>query len=520
MSTPTTSSRVVSVPLTGDISIDALVFGKRWANSTITYSFPNENSYWSTEPFTGYGPSNGDGEPWSYAFSALSPSNQTCFKIALQPWANVAAIQFSLIVESQHAVGDIRAAYSAIDDTADAEAWTYLPTGIAAAGDIWFNTTSKIATVEWMPGSYSFLATLHEIGHALGLAHPFDNQQFPSSLDAMSSTIMSYSAIANNQNSAFTFYPTTPMLLDLLAIQHMYGANAAYHHEDNHYYYDDSTTYHETIWDSGGADWIDYSGSHVAIIDLREGQGSFIGNPIWAIDKISKHEIPNVWIAYGAVIEHAQSGQNDDLLIGNDHDNSLVSGDGRDALVGLGGNDVMLGKEGIDTALFLESRAHYAVNKTEEGYSVFDPRGSEGHDSLISIERLEFSDIGLALDMDGHAGQVAKFLGVVFGADSIGNKEYVKTGLSLLDSGMSNETLAMAALDATGARIHDEVVMLLWHNLLGENPTQEEKQPYLQLLDSGEISVAALTIIAADNATNTNNINLVGLMQSGIEFAL
>lgn len=520
MPTPTTSSGVVSVKLTGDIRIDALMFGKRWVNSVITYSFPDNDSSWSTFNLTGYGPSSGDGEPWSAAFAPLSPSNQTYFNTALQHWANVAALQFSLVAESQSTVGDIRAAYSTVPDLADAEAWTYLPTGIAAGGDIWFNRTSNTAKVEWTLGSYSFLTAMHEIGHALGLTHPFENWLFPLSLDMMSFTIMSYSAIAGNQNSFLTFYPTTPMPLDILAIQHMYGVNKAYHHEDNHYYYDDSSTYHETIWDSGGSDWIEYGGQQAVVIDLREGQGSFIGTPVLAFDSINEYEVPNVWIAFGALIEHARGGQNDDLLIGNVHDNILIGGEGRDTLAGLEGNDYLYGEGGIDTAFYLGIRAHYGVNNTAEGFSVIDQVGVEGHDSLITIERLQFSDLGLALDMDGHAGQVAKFLGAVFGADSISNKEYVKVGLSLLDNGMSNDELALVALDATDARTHDEIVMLLWRNLFGENPTQDEKQPYLQALDSGEISIATLTVFAADTAINTSNINLVGLTQSGIEFAL
>jgi len=38
------------------------------------------------------------------------------------------------------------------------------------------------------------------------------------------------------------------------------------------------------------------------------------------------------------------------------------------------------------------------------------------------------------------------------------------------------------------------------------------------MLDSGEISTAGLTIIAADSTVNTENINLVGLAQHGIAY--
>ncbi|SDH48919.1 M10 family metallopeptidase [Nitrosomonas sp. Nm132] len=523
MPAPTTSSEVIPVNLTGNISIDALIFGKRWASSTITYSFPGNDSYWSTDPSKGYGPTNGEGEPWNLqAFMPLAASDQTYFSTALQQWVNVANVQFRLVAESQYAVGDIRVAYSEAKDMADAEAWSYLPlgTGFAAGGDIWIKSSSSSAQEPWIPGSYAFLTVMHEIGHALGLDHPFEARGFPSSMDTMSSTIMSYSALPGNQNSAFDFYPTTPMPLDILAIQHVYGANTTYHREDNRYQYDDARTYHETIWDSGGIDWIEYSGAQIAIIDLREGEGSLIGNAVLVGDSVSADLAQNIWIAYGAVIENASGGQGDDLLIGNRYNNILSGSGGHDDLIGREGDDTLSGGTGMDTAVFLGPRAHYAVSKSQGGYTVIDQTGADGQDSVAEIERLEFSDIGLALDMEGHAGQVAKFLGAVFGAESVNNKEYVSIGLSLLDNGMSNEALATVALDAAGARTHNETVMLLWRNLFGINPAQEQKRPYLQMLDSGEVSAAALTVFAADTPINTDNIHLVGLMQSGIEFAL
>ncbi|CAE6494050.1 Peptidase M10A and M12B matrixin and adamalysin [Nitrosomonas nitrosa] len=520
MPTPTTSSNVISVNWSGDIRIDALMFGQRWTNSTISYSFPNQYSFWSTDPFTGYGPENGDEEPWSSAFSPLTPSDQEAFNLALQRWSNVATIQFNPVTESQFTVGDLRAAYTFTTEMTGAEAWTYLPTGIPAGGDIWFNKESNSARVKWSEGNYSFLTAMHEIGHALGLTHPFDNRQFPASLDTMSSTIMSYSAIAGDKSSGLTFYPTTPMLLDILAIQHMYGANELYHREDNVYQFDDTRTYHETIWDGGGIDWIQYHGTQAARIDLREAEGSSIGNTVMALDSNSEHAIPNVWIAYGTVIEHAQGGQSDDLLIGNDHDNILVGGNGRDTLVGLGGRDTFHGEAGVDTVLYLGERARYAVSQSEGGYTVVDQAGSDGQDNATGIERLQFNDMGLALDLDGYAGQVAKLLGAVFGAAEVDNKAYVGTGLWLFDGGMNHEAVATVALDAVGVSTHDEVVTLLWRNLFGSNPTQAEKQPYLQVLESGEVSAAALAIYAADSAINTGNIDLVGLMQTGVEYTL
>ena len=89
------------------------------------------------------------------------------------------------------------------------------------------------------------------------------------------------------------------------------------------------------------------------------------------------------------------------------------------------------------------------------------------------MERLRFSDKGLAFDLDGAAGQVARTLGAVFGPESITNKEYVGIGLSLLDVG---------------------------------------------LLENGTHTTASLAALAADPPINAANVDLVGLSQTGLAY--
>ncbi|HMY89886.1 MAG TPA: peptidase M10, partial [Nitrosomonas sp.] len=144
----------------------------------------------------------------------------------------------------------------------------------------------------------------------------------------------------------------------------------------------------------------------------------------------------------------------------------------------------------------------------------------DGSDTMVGVERLEFGDIGLALDLDGNAGLVAKLLGAVFGADAIDQADYVYAGLSLLDTGTTTDALATLALNVAGIQSNDGLVTLLWQNLFGGAPTQNEKSPYVQMLDQGEITQAGLTQAAANTTINQANIDLVGLVQNGIEFNL
>ncbi|SET22486.1 Matrixin [Nitrosomonas marina] len=380
MPAPESSSEVLTIVTTGDIILDALIEGGRWANSEITYSFPDYGSFWSTDPVTGYGPNTDIGrEPWGNSFSPLSDSDQTYFIEALHQWENVANVHFVIVADTETDVGDIRIAYSHNDEIEGAQAWAYTPSSTAAiSGDIWIDLESSSADEIWKPGTYSFLTLIHEIGHALGLSHPFDDSQFPNDLDTMSSTIMSYSAIAGDQDSGFSYYPTTPMPLDILAIQYLYGQGTI-QSINNDYFFNDSITYHETIWDNGGtSDRIAYNGSQNATIDLREGMGSFIGNSVYAEDFFTETRVPNIWIAYHTVIENAIGGLGDDILIGNDADNTLN------------------GNSGEDTAIFAGLFSQAQVEYMSDSDLFLVTTSSGGTDSVTNIEFFSFEDITIS----------------------------------------------------------------------------------------------------------------------------
>lgn len=386
MPTPTSWSDSIAVSLSGSTNIDALLWGTRWANSIITYSFPGFGSDWSTSSITGYGPSDGFREPWSIWFAPLSVSNQNAFVDALQQWANVSNLQFSPVEDTSANVGDIRAAYSYVSILDLAQAWAYFPSDTSYGGDLWINALGSSATEEWTPGSYENFAILHELGHALGLKHPFIGWSvLPASLDSQSFTIMSYAAQPGDFTTHFSFYPTTPMVLDIAAIQYLYGANDSYHAGNDIYAYSDSTRFHHTLWDSGGSDTIQYSGSLNATIDLRSGveYGSAIGLPIYVVsaDGVNLYPVNNIWIAYGVVIENASGGSGDDTLIGNSVDNLLSGGPGDDMLIGNDGNDTMEGGAGVDTMIGGAGDDVYVVDDTSD--SAIEKTG-EGNDTVVS----------------------------------------------------------------------------------------------------------------------------------------
>lgn len=509
MPTPLISGAVTSVNSANINTIDSLLAGKRWVSSSISFSFPDRESWWSTNENLGYGAQSGTGEPWQIETDWLTSNDQVNFKYALQQWANVANISFTQILETADNVGDIRVAYAKDPDELTL-AWSYLPGSSVRSGDIWANTLGLLNAQDWNPGTISFETILHEIGHTLGLKHPFYNSDkpdaaiLPTSLDSIIDTLMSYTYrdLEGVEGNEFSFHPTTPMVLDIAAIQYIYGTNTGFHSGNDTYHYSETGTYHEALWDAGGVDTILYSGAAPTSVNLNPAQGSFIGQPVLVQSNgvsVGK-SVPNIWIAKEVIIENAITGTGNDILIGNGVGNFLD------------------GSVGIDTVLISGNLAQYAVNKViNQSYTVTEYSNTSNQDQLNDIERLVFNDAKIALDLDGHAGWVAKLLGAVFGASFVSNQEYVGIGLIEADR-IEYSQLAGYALSARGFTNHDKLVTTLWVNLFGDVPSETEKSPYIKMLENGEVSVDSLAIIAAESTANLQNINLIGLTESGIGY--
>jgi serralysin len=178
---------------------------------------------------------------------------------------------------------------------------------------------------------------IHETGHAIGLKHSFapggaNWTTLDPSLDDVALTVMSY-------NNNYSYLPTTPMLLDILAIQSLYGANSNWMTGNNVYSWVPTQSVFETIWDAGGNDTIDGSNQLASVrINLNEGQFSQIGKAFTDQNGDAFNE--GLAIAFGAKIENAYGSAFNDSLIGNAMGNLLNGMAGADTLDGGAGNDL------------------------------------------------------------------------------------------------------------------------------------------------------------------------------------
>ncbi len=268
-------------------------------------------------------------------------------------------------------------------------------------------------------GGYPIMTFLHEEGHALGLGHagPYNGsvnartQQF-SNYDTRLWSIMSY--IEPTQAAKyFSDYPVTGtlwgadsdptglMMLDILAIQALYGLPASTPLSGGQtfgfncnitgpsaIFFDFTKNVQPilTIWDMGTGNTLDLSGfTASSFVNLNPGTFSSCAGMV-----------NNLSIAYNTAI--------DTLVLGNGSDTVTANNNG-DTIKGGGGADQITGGTGIDTAVYSGNQSDYTVTFNASGstYTITDNRSGspDGTDTLKNVEKAQFANGVLNLPAPG-----------------------------------------------------------------------------------------------------------------------
>ncbi len=420
-----------------------LIGGSKWGGGygqgvTLTYSFPSGTAY--SDPRYG-------GNEWGQ-WLPLYPEERVAVRDVLAIWSSFANIRFVPVADNSTTVGELRFTYTKNIDSGSA-AHAYYPGNYTAAGDVWFSWVNFNVDGGSVPrGTDDYHTILHEVGHALGLKHPFeDGNIMPRDKDNYFYTVMSYTASpwSEARDGWASFYPTTPMYYDLMAIQALYG-RAAYNTGNNTYTFYDNRYYWQAINDTGGIDTIVYSGAESTKINLNPGAFSSLSEAISFRNGSTSRD--TVTIGPGVVIENATGGSGNDTLTGNGVSNVLNGGAGADKLYGGAGNDTLVGGAGADR---MSGGAGNDIYYIDNAADVIDESasGSGGIDTVLSMISLSLSDrahvLGWVenLTLYGTAGAAAvgNSLGNVMTGNAAANRLDGGAGNDTLNGGLGNDTL-------------------------------------------------------------------------------
>jgi hypothetical protein len=388
----------------GDPYLDGVLSGRKWAVTGLTFSFPTKSGF--------YGTNYGSGENLK-GFEALNLQQSTAIRDILKLYASVTNLNFTEKTESSKVHADLRFAESDAASTA----FGYYPNTSAAGGDVWFNNSKNYYDAP-VRGNYAWLTMLHEIGHSLGLKHPHEAKgafgALPIERDSLEYTVMSYRSYVggasnvgySNGNSS---YPQTLMMLDIAAMQKLYGADFTTNGGNTVYSWSETTgtmsingaaqgsplanKIFMTIWDGGGSDTYSFANYSTGVtVDLAPGAWTTTSATQLASLGAGKVAVGNIANALqykgnaASLIENAIGGSGADKISGNATANKLTGG---------GGNDLLDGRGGADTAVYSGARGNYSWTQNGDGtWSVIDLRSGslEGTDVLRNIEFLQFAD--------------------------------------------------------------------------------------------------------------------------------
>jgi subtilisin-like proprotein convertase family protein/subtilisin family serine protease len=279
------------------------------------------------------------------------------------------------------------------------------------------------------------------------------------------------------------------------------------------------------LHDSSGVDTLNAAAVTAPnVIDLTPGATSIVDNAPLTIDA-------------GTLIENAIGGDDNDLITGNDADNwlrgmrgddTLIGGAGNDILDGGAGNNRLDGGSGIDTAIFAQSRdAATILRMAGSDAPTYRISFQDALSYAVDVERLQFSDRTIAFDLNTGeaAGDAVLLIGAAFGAGYI--PEFSAAGIELFDSGYDMLQVAQLALRTSAflslahSNSNIDFVNAVYQHVVGVAPTPDVRDFYVSLLQGsgGTMTQAQLLVLAANAQPNEANVDLVGLQQTGLEFA-
>lgn len=204
-----------------------------------------------------------------------------------------------------------------------------------------------------------------------------------------------------------------------------------------------------------------------------------------------------------------------------------------DTIYPMGGWDVVNGGSGVDTMVIAGNWANFRISANIELTYVDAISGASGSNdttTLNSVERVQFDDVSVALDVGTMqaSGQTALLLGAVLGQAALAAKlPLVGTVIHLFDQGFTLQQLSGAIMRLpiwdvlTGRTVYSnkDVATYLLTTVNGAAPDVALLATAVSALDS-EIGGAQGDFLShlAESAANQVQVDMVGLSATGLRF--
>ena len=225
-------------------------------------------------------------------------------------------------------------------------------------------------------------------------------------------------------------------------------------------------------------------------------------------------------------------GATESILI-NDTSAPITGTPANDLLTGTGRSETIDGGAGTDTVVYSGNRSNFLLNKTGSNFSLTNKTGAPVTDVLQNMERIKFSDGGVALDVGAtqSAGETAQLLGAVLPGRMVfdaSKQALLGAAIDLFDQGYSLQTLSGAVmrlpiwdiLTGKATPSSTDIATYLLTNVNGVAPDATTLADAVTALNA-ETSFATQGNFLwhlAESSANQTHVGLVGLAATGLAY--
>lgn len=197
---------------------------------------------------------------------------------------------------------------------------------------------------------------------------------------------------------------------------------------------------------------------------------------------------------------------------------------GNDQFAGYGGVDSFDGGQGRDTAIYRGRALEYTITPLGgTRYRVVDNAGQrDDTDTLVDVERLQFSDYVVALDINGIAGQGYRIYKAAF--NRIPDLSGLGFWINRMDNGMDLIEVSARFIDSAEFRnlygnnpTNDVFLTRLYANVLKRSPDDGGYQWWINQLQTNPQKTWQ-KVLADFSESAENQANVAQLIASGIVF--